>query len=69
MAARDAFATYSQTTKAERIALLEKVVASYQERLDDLAKTISLEMGAPMSLATSAQAPLGLLHLRGPYSC
>jgi len=63
MAARDAFATYSQTTKAERIALLEKVVACYQERLDDLAKTISLEMGAPMSLATSAQAPLGLLHL------
>jgi len=62
-AARTAFATYSQTSKAERIALLEKVIVCYQARLDDLAKTISLEMGAPMSLATSAQAPLGLLQL------
>ena len=62
-AARTAFATYAHTSKAERIALLEKVVVCYQERLDDLAKTISLEMGAPMSLSTSAQAPMGLLQL------
>lgn len=62
-AARNAFAMYSQTSKAERIALLEKVIACYQERLDDLAETISLEMGAPMSLATSAQAPMGLAQL------
>ena len=62
-AARTAFATYAHTSKAERIALLEKVVVCYQDRLDDLAKTISLEMGAPMSLSTSAQAPMGLLQL------
>jgi aldehyde dehydrogenase (NAD+) len=62
-AARIAFATYSQTSKAERIALLEKVIARYQDRLDDLAETISLEMGAPMSLATAAQAPMGLTQL------
>jgi aldehyde dehydrogenase (NAD+) len=62
-AARAAFATYSRTSKAERITLLEKVIACYQERLDDLAATISLEMGAPMSLATSAQAPMGLIQL------
>jgi aldehyde dehydrogenase (NAD+) len=62
-AATIAFATYSQTSKAARIALLEKVIACYQERLGDLAKTISSEMGAPMSLATAAQAPLGLRQL------
>jgi aldehyde dehydrogenase (NAD+) len=62
-AARNAFAMYSHISKAERIALLEKVIACYQERLDDLAETISLEMGAPMSLATSAQAPMGLAQL------
>jgi len=62
-AAKAAFATYSQTSKAERIALLEKVIACYQERLDGLAETISLEMGAPVSLATSAQAPMGLTQL------
>ena len=64
-AARDAFATYSRTSKAERVALLKKVVACYQGRLDDLAETISQEMGAPISLATSAQAPMGLAHLNG----
>ena len=62
-AARLAFATYSRISKADRIALLKKVIACYEERLDDLAKTISSEMGAPMSLATAAQAPLGLRQL------
>ncbi|TFH26227.1 MAG: aldehyde dehydrogenase family protein, partial [Myxococcales bacterium] len=36
-AAKAAFATYSESSKAERIALLEKVIACYQARLDDLA--------------------------------
>jgi len=62
-AARKAFASYSQTSKAERVALLEKVIACYEERADDLAKTISSEMGAPMWLANAAQAPLGLNQL------
>jgi aldehyde dehydrogenase (NAD+) len=62
-AARLAFATYSRISKADRIALLKKVIACYEERLDDLAKMISSEMGAPMSLARAAQAPMGLTQL------
>ena len=62
-AARNAFATYGVTSKAERVALLEEVIACYQERFDDLAEMISLEMGAPISLATDAQAPMGLTQL------
>ena len=62
-AARRAFATYGATSKAERVALLEEVIACYQERLDDLAEMISLEMGAPIALATEAQAPMGLTQL------
>ncbi|MGB3051392.1 MAG: aldehyde dehydrogenase family protein [Polyangiales bacterium] len=62
-AARAAFATYSLTSKAERVALLEKVIACYEERLDDFATTISSEMGAPISLARAAQAPMGLTQL------
>ena len=62
-AAKAAFGTHAQTSKAERIALLEKVITCYQERLGDLAKTISLEMGAPILLATAAQAPMGLTQL------
>lgn len=61
--ARAAFATYSRSSKAERIALLQNVIARYRERLDDLASTISLEMGAPISLSTAAQAPMGLTQL------
>lgn len=62
-AARAAFESYSQTSKAQRLALLEKVTACYQGRVDDLARTISSEMGAPMWLATSAQVSLGLTQL------
>jgi aldehyde dehydrogenase (NAD+) len=62
-AARKAFETFSQTSPAERIALLERIIAGYQARLGDLAETISLEMGAPSWLASAAQAPAGLAHL------
>jgi aldehyde dehydrogenase (NAD+) len=62
-AARRAFETYSRTSREDRIALLERVMAAYQARLGDLADTISHEMGAPMWLATAAQAPSGLAHL------
>jgi aldehyde dehydrogenase (NAD+) len=61
-AARAAFERYAQTTKAERIALLERIIGAYQERIGDLAETISQEMGAPAWLAKAAQAPAGLAH-------
>jgi len=61
-AARAAFETFSRTSREQRIALLEKVITAYAARLDDIAQTISLEMGAPMWLASAAQAPAGLGH-------
>ena len=63
-AARAAFETYANTTREERVALLERIVAAYQARLDDLATVISREMGAPMWLAKAAQAPAGLAHFQ-----
>jgi aldehyde dehydrogenase (NAD+) len=62
-AARKAFETYSQTTQQERIALIERIQGCYQERLGELAETVTLEMGAPKWLATAAQAPVGLAHI------
>lgn len=62
-AAKAAFESFSQTTKEERIALLEKILGVYQSRIGELATLISEEMGAPMSLAKGAQAPCGLAHL------
>jgi aldehyde dehydrogenase (NAD+) len=61
-AARKAFETYSQTSREERIALLEKVLAVMTKRQPDLAKAISIEMGAPAKLAKTAQAPSGIGH-------
>ncbi len=62
-AAKTAFDSFSQTTKEERIALLEAIIAKYSERLGDVAAVISEEMGAPVNLANKAQAPAGLGHL------
>ena len=61
-AARAAFETFGRTSPQARIALLERVIAAYKARLDEIAETISLEMGAPLWLAKAAQAPAGLAH-------
>ena len=62
-AARRAFASFSQTTKEERLALLEKIVAAYQRRVPDIAAAISTEMGCPIAVAETAQSGSGLGHL------
>ncbi|GAO40749.1 putative aldehyde dehydrogenase [Sphingomonas changbaiensis NBRC 104936] len=61
-AARRAFETFSQTSVEERAALLERIIAEYKKRMPDIARAISIEMGAPMALAMGAQAPAGLGH-------
>ena len=61
-AAKNAFESFSQTTRDERIALLEAIIGQFQNRLGDLANAISAEMGAPVGLANAAQAPSGLAH-------
>ena len=63
-AARKAFASYSQTSVAERVALLESVIAEYKRRHADMAAAITAEMGAPVALAQKAQAAMGTGHLQ-----
>jgi aldehyde dehydrogenase (NAD+) len=58
-AARRAFDAYSRTPPPERLALLERVLAAFNAHQDEIARAISTEMGAPISLARSAQAPCG----------
>lgn len=62
-AAKAAFPAFSQTTPEERSELLGKIIGAYKGRIADMATTVSQEMGAPMMLATAAQAPSGLGHL------
>ncbi len=61
-AARAAFPDWSQSTIEERIALIEKIIAGMKARASDLATAVSNEMGAPMSLANTAQVGSGIGH-------
>ena len=63
-AARAAFASYSQTSVADRVALLERIIAEYKTRMADMAAAITEEMGAPTTLAQRAQAAMGIAHLQ-----
>ena len=62
-AARAAFESFSTTSVAERIALLERIAAVYATRMEEIAATVSREMGAPISIARGSHAPQGLAHL------
>jgi len=61
-AARQAFESFSQTSVADRIGLLERIIGAYQKRLPELGKAISEEMGAPLNFAIQVQAGVGLGH-------
>ena len=61
-AARRAFETWSRSSVADRLDLLGRIMAEYKTRIPDLANSMSQEMGAPMGLASMAQAPTGLAH-------
>ncbi len=63
-AARRAFETFAETSKDERIALMERIIEVYERRVDDLADVVRQEMGAPKTLAKAAQAPSGLGHFQ-----
>jgi aldehyde dehydrogenase (NAD+) len=61
-AARQAFESYSQTSREERIALLERIIAALKKELPRLATAISDEMGAPMRFALRSQAASAVEH-------
>jgi aldehyde dehydrogenase (NAD+) len=63
-AARKAFPAFSQTSREERVDLLERIIAEYQKRFEDMAKAITEEMGAPSWLAQRAQAAMGIAHVQ-----
>jgi len=62
-AARRAFVTWGQTTVDERLEVLNKIIAEYQNRMGDLAAAVTEEMGSPVGLTNAAQVPIGLGHL------
>ena len=62
-AARRAFDSYSRTTPAERLALMERILAAYKAHYEEIVQAISIEMGAPITLSKGAQAGVGVGHI------
>ena len=63
-AAKEAFKSFGFSSKEERISLLENIILEYEKRSDELAQTISAEMGAPLWLSNVAQVTSGLSHFK-----
>ncbi|WP_299816940.1 aldehyde dehydrogenase family protein [uncultured Roseibium sp.] len=63
-AARTAFETWGEASVEERAALLERIIAVYERRSDEMNEAIRLEMGAPVTFAREQQTPAGTGHLQ-----
>lgn len=63
-AAKEAFKTWSQTSKQERLDLIKKILEVYEKYAGDMGDTISSEMGAPIDMATAVQAGTGSSHIK-----
>ncbi|MEH6651070.1 MAG: aldehyde dehydrogenase family protein [Motiliproteus sp.] len=63
-AAKAALPGWMATPLAERIGLLEKLLTIYGSREEELAASMSAEMGAPIDMSRSSQVGAGTSHLR-----
>ena len=63
-AARSAFGGWAATPLEARLALVEKLIAVFEARYDEMVTAISTEMGAPYDLSHDAQAESGPGHLK-----
>ena len=61
--AKEAFVKWKETSKEERINLLEKLLKVYKKRFNEIASVMSMEMGAPIDYAISTHAASGQSHL------
>ena len=62
-AAKQAFKTYQDTSRDDRIEILNNIITEYENRYDDFVQTITEEMGAPIWLSEKAQASTGIKNL------
>lgn len=63
-AAKSAFGSWSNSSKAQRLECLEALLVQYQQRSEEMAVAISTEMGAPIALSQTAQVGAGFGHLK-----
>jgi len=63
-AARRAFATFSQSSREDRIALLGRIVALLEARAEQFAQALVTEMGTAIGFARASQVPFAIEHVR-----
>ncbi|WP_417519219.1 aldehyde dehydrogenase family protein [Minwuia sp.] len=63
-AAKKAFVSYSQTSKQDRLDLLNAIMDAYKKHYADMAEAIRMEMGAPKTFAEKVQAATGIGHFK-----
>ncbi|MDC3185259.1 aldehyde dehydrogenase family protein [Candidatus Pelagibacter sp.] len=61
--AKEAFETWKETTKQERVALLEKLLKIYNERYDEMTDAITTELGCPRDWCSANQTSSGASHI------
>ena len=59
-AARRAFPSYAATSRAERLEILQRIVAGFKKRSEELARAMTAEMGTPISFAKETQNAMAL---------
>ena len=64
-AAKSAFETWQHTSKDDRLALCQRIWDAYARRAEDMARAISVEMGAPIDMARTQQVGAGTWHMKG----
>ncbi|CUH63331.1 3-succinoylsemialdehyde-pyridine dehydrogenase [Thalassovita gelatinovora] len=62
-AAKAAFPGWMNTPKDQRIALVEKLLEVYKRRGAEMGEAISVEMGAPIDMASTQQVGAGTWHI------
>ena len=56
-AAKTAFPAWAATDPATRADYVKAILAQYEARVEEMAEAISIEMGAPIDMARTSQAP------------
>ena len=63
-AAKAAFPAWAATDPEERAGFVKAILDQYEARVEEMAQAISMEMGAPIDMARSSQAPCLPWHLK-----
>jgi aldehyde dehydrogenase (NAD+) len=64
-AAMAAFPDWAYVDKSEKMALLKKLLEVYNDRAEEMAQAMSMEMGAPIDMSRANQVGAGSWHLEG----